>query len=330
MRGRAPVDRVVLAGASGFIGDYLYSAFRARGADVARIGRRGPDAHWGNTAAITDVLDGADVLINLAGKSVDCRYTDANRAEILRSRVATTTELSRAIAACDEPPPVWLNSSTATIYRHAEDRPMTESTGEIGTGFSVGVATAWEEALFAASLPGTRRVALRMAIVLGDGSALLPLLRLAQFGLGGPQLDGRWFATESRRRNGTFHEFRAHGGAQKFSWVHIADVLGAIDFLRLHPELDGPVNVTSPHPSDGRTVMRTIRELIGVPIGIPSPRWLLEIGAKLISTETELILKSRWVVPERLLAAGYRFEYADLEPALRQIIEQRKAASSAA
>ena len=323
-------DRVVLAGASGFIGDYLTAAYRSRGAEVTRIGRRGPDARWGNTAAITDALDGADVLINLAGKSVNCRYNEANRAEIIRSRVATTSELARAIAACDEPPPVWLNSSTATIYRHAEDRPMTESTGELGTGFSVGVATAWEEALFAADLPATRRVALRMAIVLGDGSALVPLLRLARLGLGGPQLDGHWFATEERRRNGIFHEFRDTDGRQKFSWVHIADVLGAIDFLRVHPELAGPVNITSPNPSDGRTLMRTIRELLGVPIGIPSPRWLLEIGAKVISTETELILKSRWVVPERLLAAGYSFQYPELEPALRQIIDQRRSASPAA
>ena len=329
MSERLARDRIVLAGGSGFIGDYLAREFRARGADVAVIGRRGPDARWGNTAAITDVLDGADLLINLAGKSVDCRYTDENRAEILRSRVATTTELARAIAACDEPPPLWLNSSTATIYRHAEDRPMTESSGEIGEGFSVSVATAWEEALFAATLPGTRRVALRMAIVLGDGSALVPLLRLARFGLGGPQLDGRWFATEDRRRNGTFHEFRAHGGHQRFSCVHIADVLGIIDFLRTHPDLDGPINVSSPNPSDGVELMRTIREIIGMPVGVPSPRWLLEIGAKLIGTETELILKSRWVLPERLLAAGYRFAYPDLEPALRQINEQRSTTNSA-
>jgi hypothetical protein len=206
---------------------------------------------------------------------------------------------------------------------------MTESTGEIGEGFSVSVASAWEDALFAATLPGTRRIALRMAIVLGHGSALVPLVRLARFGLGGPQLDGRWFATDARRRNGTFHEFRAQDGRQRFSWVHIADVLGIIDFLRLHPELEGPVNVASPNPSDARALMRTTRELIGMPVGVPSPRWLLEIGAKLIGTETELILKSRWVLPERLLAAGYTFAYPDLEPALRQILDQRAAAQSA-
>jgi len=250
---------------------------------------------------------------------VNCRYTDENRAEIRRSRVETTTELATAIAGCDRPPTLWVNSSTATIYRHADDRPMTESTGELGTGFSVGIAKAWEQALFEPDLPKTRRVALRMAIVLGDGSALTPLMRLAQFGLGGAQLDGRWFSTRARREAGTFHEFRTRGGRQKFSWIHLSDVLGAIEFLREHPELDGPVNASSPHPSDSRTVMATIRRIVGAPFGIPTFRWMLEIGTALIRSETELVLKSRWVVPERLEAAGYRFRFSELEPAIRDI-----------
>jgi len=312
-------DRIVIAGASGFIGAFLAAHYRSRGDDVRLIGRGGPDASWGNTSRISELLDGADLLINLAGKSVNCRYTDENRAEILRSRVETTAELNRAIAACDTPPTVWINSSTATIYRHADDRPMTESTGELGTGFSVGIARAWEEALFANDLPGTRRVALRMAIVLGDGSALKPLMRLAQFGLGGAQRDGHWFSTAARRAAGTFHEFRTRGGRQKFSWIHLSDVLGSIEFLREHPELDGPVNASSPNPSDSRTVMRTVRKIVGAPFGIPTFRWMLEIGTALIRSETELVLKSRWVVPERLEAAGYRFQFPELEPAIRDI-----------
>lgn len=317
-------ERIVIAGASGFIGRYLARAFRAEGADVRLIGRGGPDAAWGDTAAITALLDGADLLINLAGKSVNCRYGAANRAEIMRSRVDTTRELSAAIRACAVPPPLWINSSTATIYRHAEDRPMTESTGEIGTGFSVGVATAWERELLAADLPRTRRVALRMAIVLGNGSALIPLLRLARFGLGGPQLDGRWFRTRSRVAAGTFHEFGARGGLQRFSWIHVADVLGIIRFLRDHEDLEGAVNASSPHPVDNVVLMRTIRRVLGVPLGLPAPRPLLEMGTALIRSETELVLKSRWVVPERLLAAGYEFEYPELEPALREIVAERR------
>jgi len=313
-------ERIVIAGGSGFIGQYLARAFRGDGARVSTIGRAGSTVTWGDTAGITDLLDGADLLVNLAGKSVNCRYTPENRAEILRSRVETTRELSDAIADCEHPPPLWINSSTATIYRHAEDRPMTESTGEIGTGFSVSVAEAWERELYARPLPGTRRVALRMAIVLGDGSALRPLLRLARFGLGGPQLDGAWFATKAGRAAGTFHEFRARDGRQRFSWIHIADVLGIIRFLRARPELDGAINASSPNPSDSRTLMATIRRVLGVPVGLPAPRWMLELGSAVIHTETELVLKSRWVLPERLVEAGYRFEFPELEPAIRDIV----------
>lgn len=312
--------RIVLAGASGFIGQYLYDAFVAGGHEVARIGRSGPDARWGDTAAITELVTGSDVVINLAGKSVNCRYNARNRAEILSSRLDTTAELAAAIAAAPTAPRLWLNSSTATIYRHAEDRAQTESTGEIGTGFSVSVATAWERAFFEPALPATRRVALRMAIVLGDGSVIPPLVRLARVGLGGAQLDGRWFATAARRAAGTFHAFRAIAGRQRFSWIHIADVLGAIQFLIDHPEIEGAVNLSSPNPTDSRGFMGMLRKVLKVPFGIPTPRFVLELGSIAIRTETELVLKSRWVVPERLLAAGYHFEFAELEPALRDIL----------
>jgi NAD dependent epimerase/dehydratase family enzyme len=317
-------ERIVIAGASGFIGRYLADAFRADGAHVALLGRNGPDAAWGSTAAITDLLDGADLLVNLAGKSVNCRYTAENRAEILRSRVQTTRELADAVAACEHPPALWVNASTATIYRHAEDRPMTEATGELGAGFSVDVATAWEDAFFAGRLPATRRVALRMAIVLGDGSALRPLARLARFGLGGPQLDGRWFPSRERRAAGTFHGFRARGGRQKFSWIHIRDVYGIIRFLQSHDDLDGVVNAASPHPTDNRSFMATLRRVLGIPLGLPLFRWMLETGSAVIRTETELVLKSRWVVPERLTEAGFEFAYPDLEPALREVLGSRR------
>ncbi|QNE46840.1 DUF1731 domain-containing protein [Glaciihabitans sp. INWT7] len=317
-------DRIVIAGASGFIGRYLAESFRAAGASVRGIGRDGADARWGDTAAIIDLIDGADLLINLAGKSVNCRYTPANRAEILRSRVETTRELAQAIRACGNPPTLWINSSTATIYRHAEDRPMTESTGELGDGFSVDVARAWEREFFDGELSGTRRVALRMAIVLGDGSALVPLIALARMGLGGPQLDGPWFGTAARRAAGTFHENRRSDGHQKFSWIHLADVLGIIRFLREHPDIDGPVNLSSPDPSDNRTVMQTVRDVVGVPFGLPAARWMLEIGSAVIRTETELVLKSRWVLPERLTEAGYAFEYPELRAALRAIVAARR------
>ncbi|MEV8215588.1 DUF1731 domain-containing protein [Leifsonia sp. NPDC077715] len=316
-------ERIVIAGGSGFVGRYLEQHYRASGAEVVLVGRTGPDVRWDDAAGLRAAVTGADAVINLAGKSVNCRYGDANRAEIFRSRLATTKAVREAIAASEAPPPVWFNASTATIYRHAEDRPMTESTGELGTGFSVNVAKAWERELFESDLPDTRRVALRMAIVLGDGSALTPLVNLVRFGLGGPQVDGPWFATAARRNAGTFHEFRARGGRQKFSWLHIADVLGAIEFLRARPDLAGPVNVAAPHPTDNRALMALLRRLLGVRIGLPAYRWMLELGSAAIRTETELVLKSRWVEPERLLDAGYRFAFPDLEPALREILGER-------
>lgn len=312
--------RIVIAGASGFIGSHLVGQFRAGGDSVALIGRTGPDARWGSTAAITDVIDGADVLINLAGKSVNCRYTDGNRAEIMRSRIETTRELAAAIHDCEHPPAVWINASTATIYRHSEDRPMTESSGELGTGFSVDVATAWEGEFFKPVLPETRRVALRLGIVLGDGSALSPLVRLVQVGLGGPQRDGRWFPTRERVAAGTFHRFGVPAGRQKFSWIHLDDVLGAIRFLIDRDDIDGVVNLTAPIPVDNTTLMATLRRVLRVPFGLPAFRWMLELGSAAIGTETELVLKSRWVVPERLLEAGYQFAHPQLEAALRDII----------
>lgn len=314
----------MIAGASGFMGRFLADGFRSTGDEVLTIGRSRADATWDDAAGIRSLVDGTDVLVNLAGKSVNCRYGPANRAEILRSRVATTRALGDAVAAAADPPTVWLNSSTATIYRHAEDRAMTEATGELGTGFSVGIARAWEEAFFEGDLPATRRVALRTAIVLGDGSALVPLLNLARIGFGGAQVDGPWFRSTRRVAAGTFHEYGARGGRQRFSWVHLDDVLGIIRFLIEHDEIDGVVNVSSPNPVDSVTVMRSIRAALGVPFGIPLHRWLLEPGAWAIRTETELVLKSRWVVPERLLAAGYRFAHPEIDAAVAGVVASRR------
>lgn len=318
------MTRVVVTGASGFIGRALVAERRRAGEQVRTVGRTGADATWGDTVSITRLLDGADLLVNLAGKSVDCRYTAANRAEILRSRIATTTELASAISSCATPPPLWINSSTATIYRHADDRPMTEAGGDIGEGFSVDVATAWEHAFFEPDLPGVRRVALRTAIVLGRGSVMIPLTRLTRFGLGGPQLDGRWPATSARIAAGVHHRYRptSAGGLQRFSWVHLDDVLGAIAFLRTQRAVDGVVNLAAPTASDNRTLMRLLRHALGVPIGLPATRWMLEFGSFAIGTETELVLKSRWVVPERLLEAGFEFRHPDLPAALESILRR--------
>lgn len=312
----APAPVVVLAGASGFIGTYLAARFREIGYAVRRIGRTGPDARWDDPASIAAALDGATLLVNLAGRSVNCRYTDANRAEIFASRVDTTRALRLAILGLEHPPRLWLNASTATIYRHADDRPQTERSGEIGEGFSVDVATAWEREFLAGELPGTRRIALRMSIVLGDGPATRMLRTLARAGLGGPQYDGPWVPSASRRLAGTWHEPRETRGGQRFSWVHIEDVWRIVRFLEEHEELSGPINIASPEPSDNRTLMKLLRWSSGLSVGLPAARWMLEPAMFVLRTETELVLKSRWVVPETLLDAGYVFVHPELSEAI--------------
>ncbi|NLF03984.1 MAG: DUF1731 domain-containing protein [Actinomycetales bacterium] len=314
--------RAVVAGASGFLGRAILAGLREDGFDVTTVSRSGGEVTWADDGALARAVDGAELLVNLAGKSVGGRYTDANRDEILRSRVATTRALHAAVRRAAEPPRLWLNASTGTIYRHAMDRPQDEKTGELGTGFSVDVARTWERTFFDGDLPGTRRVALRMAIVLGDGPAQQQLLTAARLGLGGPQLDGWWF--DHRRYRGIGPNPTGDGrpprhrtgGRQRFSWVHVDDVVGVVRFVRDHPELTGPLNVAAPGASDNLTLMAALRRRVGAPFGLPAPRWVLEIGMGVLRNEAELLLKSRWVAPARLLEAGYEFRVTDLDEAL--------------
>ncbi|MDX2377891.1 DUF1731 domain-containing protein [Microbacterium sp. LRZ72] len=314
----------VIAGASGFIGRAVTRAFARDGYELRVIGRE-TGTRWGDMAGVRRAVDGADVVVNFAGRSVNCRYTDRNRRRILDSRVDTTRALSAAIEQSARPPRLWMNASTATIYRHTMDQPHTEADGEIGEGFSVDVATSWERAFFAAPLPHTRRAALRMAIVIGDGPATRMLLTLARVGLGGPQRDG-WTAPHHRYR-GIGEEpsgparapwYRTRG-RQKFSWVHIDDVVGAIRFIRDDERLCGPINIASPRPSDNRTLMRTLRRVTRTPVGLPTRRWMLELGTWVLRSEAELILKSRWVLPGVLCDAGFTFTHPDLAAAVASV-----------
>ncbi|MGY3127213.1 NAD dependent epimerase/dehydratase family enzyme [Agrococcus sp. UYP33] len=324
--------RAVVAGASGFVGSAVVRALLEDGYEVTRIGRT-EAAHWGDAGSIARAVDGAALLVNLAGRSVNCRYHDRNRDEIYRSRVDTTRMLREAVAAAASPPRVWLNASTATIYRHATDRANTEQAGELGAGFSVDVARAWERELFAGELPRTRRVALRMAIVLGDGPATRLLATLARTGLGGPQHDG-WCPPHRRYRGigpdptGERPPWYRTRGRQRFSWVHVDDVIGAMRFIVDRDDLDGVINVASPHPRDNRTLMRLLRERVGMPIGLPSWRWMLEPAMWLLRTEPELVLKSRLVLPARLQDAGFVFAHPDLEEALADVLGRRTRAEA--
>ena len=288
---------VVIAGASGFIGSYFRRRFAAEGWQLRTIGRRG-DVVWGDMAAITTLLNGADLLINLAGKSVSCRYTEANKTQILRSRLATTAELGRAISACDSPPRDWFNASTGTIYRDARDRPQDEDDGELGSGFSVEVARGWEETLAAAVTPATRKIPLRLTIVMGSGGGVMrPLNNLTRLGLGGHMGDG----------------------AQRYSWIHVEDAFRAVLFLHERSEIVGPVNLAAPEVVTNAGLMAAVRKVNQVPFGLHTPAWLLRIGAVLIRTETELVLKSRWVSSQTLREVGFEWKYPELAGALANI-----------
>ncbi len=291
--------KIVITGGTGFIGNYLTNQFKKMGYDVLVISRSKGDVQWNDLPGTVAALENAEVVINLAGKSVNCRYNEENKTAILQSRTETTQMIGEAIGKCRNPPSLWINSSTATIYRHAEDRPMTEENGEIGKGFSVDVATLWEKTFFDFQLKQTRQIALRMAIVLGkNGGVIKPFLNLVRFGLGGKQGNGK----------------------QMFSWIHIADVFNIIVFVMEHKELAGIYNCSAPNPITNEVLMQTFRRKTHTQIGLPSPAWLLKIGAVIIKTETELILKSRWVVPEKLLQAGYIFSYPFIEGALENIL----------
>ena len=311
--------KVVVAGASGFLGAALVDALRADGDEVVTVGRgTDADVRWSEEDALVAAVDGAELVVNLAGRSVNCRYTRRNREAILGSRVRTTAAVGAAIARAERPPTLWLNASTATIYRHAETAPQTEAAGEIDPrNFSERVAVAWERTLAEAATPRTRRIALRTTIVLGPGGALPVLLRLARLGLGGAHHDGWWPAWPWRRAAGTALPRRTRGGRQKFSWIHIDDFVGVVRFLRAHPEIEGPVNLATPAPSDDRGLMAAVRRAVGARFGLPTSRWMLELGGIVLRTEAELLIKSRWVIPERLVAAGYEFRYADLDAAVR-------------
>ena len=293
--------KVVLAGGTGFVGQYVERKFKDQGYEVIIISRQPQHVNWSNHAAIVHALEDAEMVVNLAGKSVNCRYTEANKREIFDSRMETTEALGAAILNCDTPPPLWINASTSTIYRHAEDRPMTEANGEFGKGFSVEVGKAWEQALFSFNLPTTRQVALRLSIVLGkDGGVMTPYENMVRFGLGGKQGNGN----------------------QIFSWIHIEDVYRIIVYIRDNDAISGVINTTSPEPVTNRELMQELRKAMNRKIGLPAAEWMLSIGGRIIGTEPELILKSRWILPERLEQAGFRFAYPTLDRALENILNK--------
>ena len=310
--------KIIIPGGSGQVGTILARAFHGEGHEVVALSRRPQPAPWRcvpwDGVRLGDwvpELDGADVVINLAGRNVNCRYHARNRREIMDSRVRSVRAVGAAIACVRCPPRLWLQASTATIYAHRYDAVNDEATGILGGSepdapetwrFSIEVAQAWERAFDEATVPGTRKVKLRSAMTMSPdaGGVFATLVRLVRCGLGGAVGDGR----------------------QYVSWIHEEDFIRAVHWLIEHEEAEGVFNLASPCPLPYAEFMQVLRKAAGVPIGLPAPRWLLEIGCFLLRTESELVLKSRRVVPARLLASGFEFRFPTWPEAARQLCRQ--------
>ena len=306
--------RIILAGGTGFLGSALAKHFGEMKWEVIVLARQPKrrmdgvrEVAW-NGESVGDwarELEGAEAVVNLCGKSVDCRYTGNNRKLLIESRTLPTRAIGQAIAACKSPPRVWLNASSATLYKHTFDTPMGEngaqgSTRDAKDEFSIEIINQWERAFNESQTPRTRKVAMRTTMVLGlSCNSVVPVLRrLTRLGLGGRMGSGRQFV----------------------SWVHQEDFCRAVEWIIAHEELSGPINMAAPNPLPNTEMMRTFRELCGMPIGLPATEWMLEIGAFFLRTETELIIKSRRVVPGRLLASGFEFWFPNFREAVANLL----------
>lgn len=296
--------KIIIAAGTGFLGKNLEQYFTAKGHQVYILTRnpnRKNEFHWDarTLGEWKNLMENADVLINLAGKSVDCRYTPKNRQEIYDSRINSTKVLQQAVDQCRSKPKVWMNASSATIYIHSETHLNTEENGIIGDDFSMNICKSWEQEFFKTTTENVRKVALRTSIVLGNNGGAFPKLKtLTKFGLGGNQ--GR--------------------GNQKVSWIHIHDFCKAVEYMIEHQNIAGPVNVTAPDPLSNESFMKELRREMNIPFGLNAPAWQLEIASVVLKTETELLLKSRNVYPDKLLKNGFEFTYPKLETALKDLV----------
>lgn len=297
---------IIISAANGFLGKALTKYLSEQYRIIGLVRKKIPDTHnieyklWdGKTLGEwATSFEGAFAVINLAGRSVDCRYNRKNMAGIYSSRLESTNVIGKAIARCEVKPTCWINSASATIYRHSLDTPMTEAQGEYGRGFSVDVCKQWEACFFNHSFHNVRQVALRTAIVLGnDGGVMKPFRNLVKVGLGG----------------------KMGNGNQQFSWIHELDFCRAVEFLLHHETSRGVYNIASPYPIINDYFMSTLRHQYHRAFGLNLKKWMLEIGALFIQTETELILKSRYVIPEKLVGEGFQFRFEKIEEAVENL-----------
>ena len=295
--------KIIISAGTGFLGKNLEQFFINKNYEVkilTRNPKRKNEIFWDSKTVGNwkNELENADVLINLAGKSVDCRYNNENKKEIYDSRINSTIVLQNAIDECQNPPKIWLNASSATIYVHSETHLNTEENGIIGDNFSMNICKSWEKEFFKTENQNVRKVALRTSIVLGkNGGAFPKFKQITKLGLGGKQ----------GQEN------------QMMSWIHIDDFCKAVNFIIENQNLKGAINITAPKPLSNEEMMKKLRGKLKIPFGIPSPVWLLEIASIFIRTETELMLKSRNVYPEILLENGFKFKYDDFRKALEKL-----------
>ncbi len=292
--------KVVIAGGTGFIGNYLKKRFEHEGYEVLIISRGSSSIHWDDNEAMVAAIDNAEMVINLAGKPINTRFTESNKEELVSSRVNTTLSIGKAISQCANPPSTWFNASGAHIYGTKDQKAFTEADPLDDEFFPAVMAQKWEDALEQCKLPKTRKVALRISIVLGkDGGVLQPYLMLSKLLLGGK-----------------------HGsGQQKFSWLHLEDFFEIILFVHQNKNINGPINLCSPEVVSNAELMQTIRKCLGVPFGFPAPAFGIKIGASMMGIEPDLILSSLSVYPQKLIQAGYQFRYPKLKDALAEIIK---------
>jgi uncharacterized protein (TIGR01777 family) len=295
--------KIIIAAGTGFLGKNLEQYFTEKANEVyilTRNPKRENEIHWDakTLGEWKNLLENADVLINLTGKSVDCRYNEGNKKEIYYSRIDSTNVLQQAVDQCVNQPKVWLNASSATIYVHSETHLNTEENGIIGDDFSMNICKSWEKEFFTVKNKNVRKVALRTSIVLGNNGGAFPKLKLiTKLGLGGQQ--GR--------------------GNQNVSWIHINDFCRAVEFIIDHENISGTVNVTTPNPLPNEEFMRKLRKEMKVPFGLNAQIWQLEIASIFLRTETELLLKSRNVYPEKLIKSGFQFSYPNIESTFKNL-----------
>ncbi|WP_417350601.1 TIGR01777 family oxidoreductase [Flavobacterium alkalisoli] len=300
------MKKMVIAAGTGFLGSILIGYFKDKAEEIVIL-TRGKSGTKNNIKYVNwdaksfsgweHELENSDILINLAGKSVNCRYNERNKNEIMASRINSTAILNKAVLQCKTPPKHWLNSSTATIYKGSYHKQMDEVNGDKGFDFSMKVARAWEKVFFKTETPQTLKTALRTSIVLGKKGGAYPMLRkLAKIGMGGKQGNGR----------------------QYVSWIHQHDFARAVEFV-IKTQTECVVNVVSPTPVRNTNFMAAIVKRVKAPFAIPISKLMLDLGAKIIGTETELVLKSRNVIPKRLQENGFTFKYPNLDEALQNL-----------